>query len=128
MSVTKPPPDGAGLGDALTPLDLRYAPGETVTARFWSANPTDNFPRRNNSLLVEHKTAGGWRGVADDGDWTTWVRWQLDAQTYVAELSWAIPQGIPLGNYRVSHSGFDATGSAFSGTSSVFTIAAEDGR
>ena len=128
VSVTKPPPDGAELGDAVTPMAARYAPGDTVTARFWSANPTDNFPKRDNSLLVERKTAGGWRGVADDGDWTTWVRWQLDAQTYVAELSWAIPQGIPLGNYRVSHSGFDATGSAFSGTSSVFTIAAEDGR
>jgi neutral ceramidase len=106
----------------------RYARGETVTARFWSANPTDNFPKRSNYLLVERKTPGGWRGVADDGDWTTWVRWQLDAQAYVAELSWAIPQSTPLGDYRVSHFGFDATGSAFSGTSSVFSITGESGR
>ena len=128
VSATKPPPGGAGLGDALTPMVSRYARGETVTARFWSANPTGNFPKRSNYLLVERKTPGGWRGVADDGDWTTWVRWQLDAQAYVAELSWAIPQSTPLGDYRVSHFGLDTTGSAFSGTSSVFSISEESGR
>ena len=128
VSATKPPPGVAELGDAVTPMASRYARGETVTARFWSANPTDNFPKRSNYLLVERKTPGGWRGVADDGDWTTWVRWQLDAQAYVAELSWAIPQSTPLGDYRVSHFGFDATGSAFSGTSSVFSIMAVSGR
>jgi neutral ceramidase len=128
VSATKPPPGGAELGDAVTPMAYRYARGETVTARFWSANPTDNFPERSNSLLVERKTPGGWRGVADDGDWTTWVRWQLDAQAYVAELSWAIPQSAPLGDYRMSHFGFDTAGTPFSGTSSVFSIMAESGR
>jgi neutral ceramidase len=127
-SVTKLPPDAAELGDAVTPMAFRYARGETVTARFWSANPTANFPKRSNYLLVERKTPDGWRGVADDGDWTTWVRWQLDAQAYVAELSWAIPQSTPLGDYRLSHFGFDTTGSRFSGTSSVFSITGESGR
>ena len=113
---------GVELGDSLSPMAERYSPGDTITARFWSANPTVNFPRGKNYLLVERKTAAGWQRVADDGDWNTRVRWQLEASAYVAELSWEVPQQTPPGAYRLSHFGFDATGSAFSGTSSAFEI------
>ena len=121
-------PNGALLGDALAPLAASYRPGETVAARFWSANPTVNFPKGKNYLLVERKTAAGWQRVADDGDWSTRVRWQLEANAYVAELSWEVPQHTPSGEYRFSHFGFDATGSPFSGTSSAFEIIELDGR
>jgi hypothetical protein len=55
------------------------------------------------------------------------VRWQLESGAYVAELSWAIPHGAMLGEYRVSHFGFDASGAEFAGMSSVFEIVSGDG-
>ena len=120
-------PNGASPGDAVAPLAASYRPGETIAARFWSANPTANFPKGKNYLLVERKTAAGWQRIADDGDWSTRVRWQLEANAYIAELSWELPQQTPPGAYRFSHFGFDATGSAFSGTSSVFEVTESDG-
>lgn len=77
-------------------------------------------------MLVERSTAAGWRQVADDSDWSTRVRWQLNSGAYVAELSWTIPQGTTLGEYRVSHFGFDASGTEFRGTSTVFEIASDE--
>ena len=121
-------PNGAQLGDAEAPLAASFRPGETIVARFWSANPTVNFPKGKNYLLVERKTAAGWQRVADDGDWSTRVRWQLKANAYVAELSWEVPQQTPPGEYRLSHFGFDAAGSAFSGTSSAFEITKVEGK
>lgn len=115
-------PNGALPGDALAPLAASYRPGETIAARFWSANPTVNFPKGKNYLSVERKTTAGWQRVADDGDWSTRVRWELEASAYVAELSWEVPQQAPPGEYRFSHFGFDTTGSAFSGTSATFEI------
>jgi hypothetical protein len=56
------------------------------------------------------------------------VRWQLKANAYVAELSWEVPQQTPPGEYRLSHFGFDAAGSAFSGTSSAFEITKVEGK
>lgn len=115
-------PSGTRLGDSLSPIAAQYRWGDTMTVRVWSTNPTANFPKSKNHLLVERKTAAGWQRVADDGDWSTTVRWQLASQAYVAELSWTIPQNTQHGEYRVSHFGFDTTGAAFSGTPSVFAI------
>ena len=78
-------------------------------------------------MLVERSTAAGWRQVADDSDWSTRVRWQLNSGAYVAELSWTIPQGTTLGEYRVSHFGFDGRGAEFAGRSEVFEIVSGDG-
>ena len=55
------------------------------------------------------------------------MRWQLESGAYVAELSWAIPHGAMLGEYRVSHFGFDASGAEFAGMSGVFEIVSGDG-
>jgi len=118
----KPLPHGARFGELLTPMAPRYRVGDTVTAKFWSTNPTAHFPKGTNYLLVERKTASGWSRVADDGDWTTRVRWQLEAGAYVAALSWAIPQDTPSGEYRLLHVGHDTRGVQFSGTSAPFEI------
>ena len=128
LDNAKPLPSGARLGEAVTQVEARYRPGQTATARFWSTNPTVNFRRSKNYLRVEQNTSAGWRQVADDGDWSTRVRWQLESGAYVAELSWAIPQETRPGEYRVSHFGFAASGAKFAGTSSVFEIVSEDWR
>lgn len=126
LDNAKPLPSGVRLGEAVTQIEARYRAGQTVTARFRSTNPTLNFSKNKNYLLVEQNTSAGWRQVADDGDWSTRVRWQLESGAYVAELSWVIPQDIPPGEYRVSHFGFDASGAKFAGTSGVFEIVSDD--
>ena len=126
LDNAKPLPSGVRLGEAVTQIEARYRAGQTVTARFRSTNPTLNFSKNKNYLLVEQNTSAGWRQVADDGDWSTRVRWQLESGAYVAELSWVIPQDIPPGEYRVSHFGFDASGAKFAGTSGEFEIVSDD--
>jgi neutral ceramidase len=129
-SVGQPLPTGAtGLpskgkryGDALPLAKTEYRSGETVIAEFWSANPTAHYTTGDNFLLVEHKTAAGWRQVADDGDWTTRVRWRIEDDTYVAQLSWEIPVHSSAGDYRLTHFGYDNTTGPFSGVSELFRI------
>ena len=124
--AAKTPPNGARLGDAVTPVETRYRAGQTATARFWSTNPTVSFPKGKNYLLVERKTPAGWRQIADDSHWSTRVRWQLESGAYVAELSWVVPQGAILGEYRISHFGFETSGAEFAGMSGVFEIVSGD--
>lgn len=129
-SVGQPLPTGAtGLlpkdkhyGDALPLARTQYQGGETVIAEFWSANPTAHYTTGDNFLLVEHKTAAGWQSVADDGDWSTRVRWRIEDDSYIAQLSWEIPVESSAGDYRLTHSGYDNASGAFSGVSELFRI------
>ena len=126
LNNAKSPPNGARLGEAVTQVEGQYRAGQTATAKFWSTNPTASFPKGKNYLSVEQNTAGGWWQVADDGDWSTRVRWQQESGAYVAELSWVIPQDTAPGEYRISYFGFDASGVGFAGTSGVFEIVGDD--
>ena len=116
------PPAGFSYGDALPLVQTHYRSGETVVAEFWSANPTANYITGNNFLLVERKTVKGWRGVVDDGDWSTRVSWRTEGGAYIAEISWEIPTDTPAGEYRLTHSGYGATGDAFRGASELIYI------
>lgn len=120
--VTAAPPGGKRHGDALPVAKKHYRTGETVLMEFWSANPTAYFTTGDNFLLVEHKTAAGWQAVADDGDWSTRVRWRIEDDAYIAQLSWEIPLNASTGQYRLKHFGFDNTGAAFSGVSESIRI------
>ena len=115
-SVT-PPPEGAGYGDPLPQAKTHYQGGETVLTEFWSTNPTAYYPAGNNFLLIERKTAQGWQAIADDGDWSTRVRWRMEDGAYVAQISWEIPVDTPAGEYRLTHSGHDGADGNFSGIS-----------
>jgi neutral ceramidase len=120
------PPEGRHHGDALPAAKTQYRTGETVLAEFWSTNPTVYYTTGDNFLLVEHKTAGGWQAVADDGDWSTRVRWRIENDVYIAQLSWAIPDTASAGDYRLRHFGFDNSGAAFSGESEMIHIERQD--
>lgn len=129
-SVGKPLPTGAEgalpagrhYGDALPLQQTQYRDGETVLADFWSSNPSAHYRTGNNFLLVERKTPQGWKAVADDGDWSTRVRWRTQDDAYIALLSWDTPVDSPAGEYRMTHFGNDAAGKAFSGVSESFHI------
>lgn len=114
-------PEGKDYGEPLLPLKkTQYNKGDTVIVDFWSSNPTAHYTTGNTFMLVERRTPSGWQVVADDGDWSTRVRWRLEDDAYVAQLSWEVPADTRAGNYRLTHKGFDNTGAAFSGVSGVF--------
>lgn len=113
----KPPPQGAHYGDTLPLKKTQYRGGETVVTDFWSSNPTAHYPAGNNFLSIEHKTTAGWQAVADDGDWSTRIRWRLEKGAYAAQISWEIPADTPTGEYRLTHSGYSDADGKFSGVS-----------
>jgi len=115
-------PDGKQYGDALPLVQTQYKVGDTVTAEFWSANPTAHYITGNNFLLVEHKTKTGWQAMASDGDWNTRVRWRDQDDAWVVQLSWQIPAHTTAGQYRLGHYGYDIGGGSYSGESAVLTI------
>lgn len=116
------PPKGARYGDALPMAKAHYRGGETVVAEFWSTNPTANYITGNNFLLIERKTAKGWQAIADDGDWSTRIRWRIEGGPYVAQISWEIPSDTPGGEYRLTHYGYDGVNGGFSGVSEVIHV------
>ena len=73
----------------------------------------------DNFMQVEHKTTAGWQAVADDGDWSTRVRWRTEGSTPVAQLSWDIPADTPAGDYRITHLGYDSSGERYRGESLI---------
>ncbi len=114
------PPGSTRPGDSL-PMDKReFERGDTVLVQFWSANPTAHYTTGNSFLAVEHRTSAGWQRIADDGDWSTRVRWRLEDGAYIAQVSWEVPDDALTGDYRIMHYGFDASGAAFAGASQSF--------
>ncbi len=122
ISATGPPPGGKRYGDALPLARTQYRKGETVVAEFWSANPTAHYTTGTNTLLVEHRAATDWQAVASDSDWSTRVRWRVEDDAYIAQLSWEVPLETRAGDYRLTHFGYDNTGKPFSGVSGVIRI------
>jgi neutral ceramidase len=120
IGVAASPPEGKRYGDALPLAKAQYEKGETVLIEFWSTNPTAHYTTGNNFLAVERRTPSGWQVVADDGDWDTRVRWRLEDDAYIAQLSWDAPVDAPVGDYRIRHYGYDGAGDVFSGVSEVF--------
>jgi neutral ceramidase len=114
------PPVGKHYGDSLPLLKAQCERGETVLVEFWSTNPTAHYTTGNNFLLVERRTPSGWQVVADDGDWSTRVRWRFENDAYIAQLTWEVPVDLAVGDYRISHRGYDSAGDAFSGVSEIF--------
>jgi len=119
-------PAGITFGQAM-PLDKKhYSKGEIVSARFWSSNPTANYAYGNNFLAIEHKQGNEWVSLFSDHDWSTKIRWQPDSKSYIAQISWEIPAGIEVGDYRIKHIGQhtaeDGTQFIFKGTSHNFSV------
>ena len=115
-------PTGTNKGDALPLVKTQYQKGETVTAEFWSTNPSAHYTTGNNFLLVEYQTPTGWQAVANDGDWNTRVHWRVEDDALVAQLSWQVPASSDAGEYRLTHFGYDNSGAAFSGSSEPFLV------
>ncbi|WP_375486261.1 neutral/alkaline non-lysosomal ceramidase C-terminal domain-containing protein [uncultured Jatrophihabitans sp.] len=84
----------------------RYAPGETVTAVFVGAHLANDVRRGDTFLEVQRNEADGWVTVADDGDWSTRVRWQrVGRHGSRVTITWDVPGDVRPGWYRLRHLG-----------------------
>mgnify|MGYP006073949705 CR=1 FL=1 len=120
--------EGTNLDQPL-PLEQRiYTPGETVTTRFYSGNPTAHYNRNGYFMRVEMLQGDRWVRVSDDHDWSTKIRWVKagKAKALIAQLSWDTASDTMAGQYRMKHTGLvtlsDGSTTAFDTTSDIFTI------
>jgi neutral ceramidase len=104
------PPDVAGdggqFGAVISPPSASYSAGQTVTAGFVGANPNNSLRRGDTYLEVQREVAGAWLRIADDGDWSTKLRWKKDgkAGSHVT-VTWDIPADAAAGSYRIAYHG-----------------------
>ncbi|SFK49263.1 neutral ceramidase [Streptomyces pini] len=127
--VLDAPQIGRSFGDVLSQPREGYRAGERVTAVFAGAHPGNDLHRGSTYLRVERYEGGVWRTVADDGDWSTALRWERDGiAASKVTVTWDVPADATPGRYRVRYHG-DAkplVGGArsFSGTTRTFTVSA----
>ncbi|KAG7091509.1 hypothetical protein E1B28_010537 [Marasmius oreades] len=126
-------PIGKSFGDVLT--DVRtsspYRAGETVTAQFVGANPRNNLRLEGTFLSVEQSVSGQFQAVRSDSHPSTIYRWKRESTilgTSSVDISWTIEPGTPAGSYRLryigDHKPLIGSIASFTGTSSIFTVAA----
>ncbi|UMG94951.1 neutral/alkaline non-lysosomal ceramidase C-terminal domain-containing protein [Nocardioides sp. TF02-7] len=120
------PPRGAAFGDVLTPPRASYRPGGVVRVVFAGAYPNNDLRHGSTYLTVERRVDGRWRRVADDGDWSTRLRWARLRGGSAITITWAVPRQAAPGTYRVRYRGdARAAGGALTpvrGTSPVFRV------
>ena len=111
-------PEGRSFGDVLS-LDRD---GSRVTARFVAAHPGNNLRRGSTYLEVERLDGHSWTRVADDGDWSTTLRWTRSAgATSTVTITWDIPQDAAPGRYRLRYHG-DTRSGPFAGVTDPFDL------
>lgn len=119
-------PPGRGFGEVLV-QPTSCARGERVEAEFVSAHPKHN-PRRNGTFLeVQRRTGGGWRRVANEGEWAVRFHWsKRGAAESIARFTWDVPADAAPGTYRMVHFadalGADGVLRPFTGTTAEFDV------
>jgi neutral ceramidase len=99
-------PPGQRFGDLVAGTRDRYAPGEQVLVAFVAAHPANDLRRGDTFVEVQHAEPGGWRTVADDGDWSTKLRWaRTGRRAWRITVTWDIPPTTPAGRYRICYHG-----------------------
>ncbi|HEY0574174.1 MAG TPA: neutral/alkaline non-lysosomal ceramidase N-terminal domain-containing protein [Pseudonocardia sp.] len=120
----------ARRGEVLRQPRSRYRAGERVSAVFLAAHPNNDLRRGDSYLEVQcAEPGGGWRAVADDGDWCTRFHWAPGGKrgrwSGTATITWDIPDGTQ-GHFRLRYLGdaVDPDGSrrAVSGTTAEFQV------
>lgn len=97
-----PPSDVGEFGRVVIEPQPTYRLGSTVRAAFVSANPNHDLRREGTYLEVQRHEGDEWVRVADDGDWSTTIRWQrTTAGESRAAIAWAIPPDAAPGLYRI---------------------------
>jgi len=121
------PPAGGAFGDVTQAPESSYERGEVVTVAFAGAYPNNDLRHGSTYLKVERRANGRWRRVADDGDWSTKLRWaRQGAAGSRITIEWHVPRKAPAGRYRIRYFGDaragDGTLTPVTGTSQVFGV------
>ncbi|KJA28727.1 hypothetical protein HYPSUDRAFT_33070 [Hypholoma sublateritium FD-334 SS-4] len=125
-------PIGKSFGQVLTDVNTNtaYQAGNTVSAQFVGADPRNNLRLEGTFLTVDQLISGQWTVVRTDSHPSTvynWTRVSTILGTSSVNISWTIESGTPAGTYRLRYFGDSkpliGSISAFTGTSSSFTIA-----
>ncbi|KAJ7213245.1 Neutral/alkaline nonlysosomal ceramidase [Mycena rebaudengoi] len=125
------PPIGKSFGQVLIDVaKTAYHAGDTVIAQFVGANPRNNLRLEGTFLNVDQFVSGTWKAVRSDSHPSTlyqWTRVSTILATSTVNITWTIEPNTPAGLYRLRYFGdskpFIGSISAFTGTSSNFTVA-----
>ncbi|KAJ7683523.1 Neutral/alkaline nonlysosomal ceramidase [Mycena rosella] len=126
-------PIGKSFGQVLIDVvkSAAYKAGDTVVAQFVGANPRNNLRLEGTFLSVDQLVSGAWTPVRSDSHPSTtyqWTRVSTILGTSSVNVNWTIESGTPAGTYRLRYFGDSkpliGSISAFTGTSSNFTVAA----
>lgn len=120
------------FGDTEKDANSSYKQGDTVTVKFRSGHPQNNFKTMDAFFEVQQKVSGSWETVLTENDADTlfvWIR-DTDADCLAcsyAKLEWTIADDMPTGTYRIRHEGHWKSGwtgsiNSYSGKSSTFEV------
>jgi len=98
-------PAGVSYGDVLPMTRNSFQVGETITAEFWSGNPSSAYRSGNNYLHIEQLINEKWHAIYGDMDWSTIIRWREEDKGMIASVIWNVPRGTRPGTYRIKHYG-----------------------
>lgn len=124
--VLDTPPTGRRFGDVLRAPADAYAAGDAVTAAFAGAHPSNDLHRGGTYLEVQRWSGREWVTIADDGDWSTALRWERrGVSASRVTITWQTP-GDADGEYRIRYRG-DAKNilggvRAITGVTRAFTV------
>uniref|UniRef100_A0A2H8TTC9 Neutral ceramidase n=1 Tax=Melanaphis sacchari TaxID=742174 RepID=A0A2H8TTC9_9HEMI len=97
-------------GDCIEQPPFSAVWGQTVKAKFVSANPRNNPMLEMTFLTVERLTDDfKWDVVATDANWETEFIWKTVSWLWansVADIKWTIPENTTPGLYRIRHFGY----------------------
>jgi neutral ceramidase len=83
-----------------------YRRGDTVSAEFVGGYPNNDLHRGGTFLEVQRQVDGGWRRVADDGDWATRFHWRRAGRGGSrVTVTWDVPASVEAGHYRIVYHG-----------------------
>ncbi len=99
-------PTVGDFGRVVLEPHARYGPGGVVTVIFVGAHLANDLRSCGTFLQIQRDDPGGWTTVADDGDWSTRLRWSRVARHGSrVMITWHVPVDVRPGWYRVCHAG-----------------------
>ncbi|WP_269085927.1 neutral/alkaline non-lysosomal ceramidase N-terminal domain-containing protein [Mycobacteroides franklinii] len=121
------PLSGFQFGDVVDGPATHYGVGEQVSVAFAGANPNNDLHTRSTYLEINRESGTQWSTIADDGDWSTKIRWnRAGKHAFRVTITWDIPPATPAGRYRIAYHGEalagDGTLRSFSGCSEPFHV------
>ncbi|KJZ11185.1 alkaline ceramidase [Marinomonas sp. S3726] len=120
------------FGETEKDANSSYKQGDTVTVKFRSGHPQNNFKTMDAFFKVQKEVNGSWETVLTENDKDTlfvWIR-DTDADCLAcsyAQLEWNIASDMDKGRYRIRHEGHWKSGwtgsiNSYSGKSRTFEI------